>query len=103
MVALICTRRVIARTGSPPLSNETPASLGASRNIALSPTSPTNRLAVSKSPADFGVPQLGHRVVFIGIRDGLRVQGDLAGMCEGLLRSRKRRKPFIVHDAISDL
>ena len=53
--------------------------------------------------SDYGVPQDRRRVFFIGLRDGLPLNGSLEDICERLLEEQKCEKPITVHQAISDL
>jgi DNA (cytosine-5)-methyltransferase 1 len=62
-----------------------------------------NTTYLKVTASDFGVPQVRQRVVFVGIRDGLSLDGELREFCQGLLNARKRVEPFAVKDAISDL
>ncbi|MBN9051565.1 MAG: DNA cytosine methyltransferase [Rhizobiales bacterium] len=62
-----------------------------------------NTTYLKVTASDFGVPQVRQRVVFVGIRDGLALDGELREFCQGLLNTRKRSEPFTVKDAISDL
>lgn len=61
-----------------------------------------NTTFVKVSAADYGVPQLRQRVVFIGIRDGLTVSGDLKHLAESAL-GRRRQPQVTVGEAIGDL
>lgn len=62
-----------------------------------------NTSYVKVTATDYGVPQLRQRVVFVGVRDGLALNGDLREFCQGLLNAQKCDAPFTVKDAISDL
>jgi DNA (cytosine-5)-methyltransferase 1 len=62
-----------------------------------------NTTYVKVTATDFGVPQLRQRVLFVGVRDGLTLDGDLREFCHGLLNKWMRPTAFAVKDAISDL
>lgn len=62
-----------------------------------------NTTYVKVSAADYGVPQLRQRVVFVGIRDGLQTAGELSGLVEKALKSLAKPKHVTVEQAISDL
>ena len=53
--------------------------------------------------SDYGVPQDRRRVFFIGLRDGLALDGSLEDNCGRLLAQQKCEKPITVRQAISDL
>ena len=53
--------------------------------------------------SDFGVPQHRRRVFVFGIKDGLRLKGDLASTVEALIGKQKTEQPVSVREAISDL
>jgi DNA (cytosine-5)-methyltransferase 1 len=63
----------------------------------------TDTVYFKVSAADYGVPQLRHRVVFIGIRDDLTVGAGLRNLCSASLSKLARAQSFTVDDAISDL
>ena len=53
--------------------------------------------------ADYSVPQLRHRVVFVGIRDDLQTSEELSSLVEGTLKNRLTRENVTVQQAIGDL
>jgi DNA (cytosine-5)-methyltransferase 1 len=53
--------------------------------------------------SDFGVPQHRRRVFVLGLRDGLRLRGDLHETIEALLAEMKTKPTVSVREAISDL
>jgi DNA (cytosine-5)-methyltransferase 1 len=53
--------------------------------------------------SDFGVPQHRRRVFVLGLKDGLRLKGDLEQTVEALLAKMKTEPAVSVRDAISDL
>lgn len=55
------------------------------------------------SAADFGVPQLRHRVIFIGTRDEDPFPYDLAAFAESILTALKVKDHVSVAEAIDDL
>ncbi len=59
--------------------------------------------AVPLLASDFGVPQHRRRVFVFGIKDGLRLNGDLASTVEALIGKLKTEQPVSVREAISDL
>ena len=59
--------------------------------------------AVPLLASDFGVPQHRRRVFVFGIKDGLRLKGDLASTVEALIGKLKTEQPVSVREAISDL
>jgi DNA (cytosine-5)-methyltransferase 1 len=63
----------------------------------------SNTTYLKVSAADYGVPQLRQRVVFVGIRDDLSIDGSLRNVCETILSKLALLKPFSVDEAISDL
>lgn len=63
----------------------------------------SNTTYVKVSAADFGVPQLRQRVVFVGIRDDLTIDGGLRHACDATLSRLARTEPFTVDEAIGDL
>lgn len=63
----------------------------------------SNACVLRVSAADFGVPQLRERVVFVGTRDEDIFPLDLRDFCEASLEEIRQGKPFTVDDAISDL
>jgi DNA (cytosine-5)-methyltransferase 1 len=62
-----------------------------------------NTTYLKVTAADYGVPQLRQRVVFVGVRDGLALGADLREFCQDLLSEHAQARPFTVRDAISDL
>jgi DNA (cytosine-5)-methyltransferase 1 len=62
-----------------------------------------NTTFVKVSAADYGVPQLRHRVMFIGTRDHDRLPFDLRSLANSILAKRAVKKPYTVKDAIDDL
>jgi DNA (cytosine-5)-methyltransferase 1 len=63
----------------------------------------SNTTFLKVSAADYGVPQLRHRVFFIGTRDGLPFPYDLKDFCETVLLGLMVKQPFTVAEAIGDL
>lgn len=63
----------------------------------------SNAVVLRLSAADFGVPQLRQRVIFVGTRDEDGFAFDLEGFCEAVLDSLKVRKHVTVREAIGDL
>lgn len=63
----------------------------------------SNAIHVTVSAADFGVPQLRQRVIFVGIRDGETVDQPLSELCAKALATGRYKKYFTVTDAIGDL
>lgn len=55
------------------------------------------------SAADYGVPQVRQRVLFVGIRSDIPVADNLKEFCQGRLLRFTRKTPFTVNDAIDDL
>lgn len=55
------------------------------------------------SAADYGVPQLRQRVIFIGTRDGDQFPFDLRAYCEALLEQMAVETPYTVDEGIDDL
>lgn len=55
------------------------------------------------SAADYGVPQLRERVIFVGVRDRDVVSGGLEKTCYEALDELKVKRPVTVREAISDL
>ena len=62
-----------------------------------------NTIHLVLSAADYGVPQLRQRVIFIGIRDRDTTPASLQEICTAALAEIRVNRPFTVHDAISDL
>lgn len=62
-----------------------------------------NATFVTVSAADYGVPQLRQRVVFVGTRDGIELPFDLQEFCESNLASQAIERPVTVREAIDDL
>jgi DNA (cytosine-5)-methyltransferase 1 len=62
-----------------------------------------NTTYVKVTAADYGVPQLRQRVVFVGIRDDLETSGELSSLVEGALKNLATKKHVTVAQAISDL
>lgn len=62
----------------------------------------SNTTMLRVSAADFGVPQLRQRVIFIGTRDEDKFPLDLQSFCEAALEGLKV-PPVTVEEAISDL
>lgn len=63
----------------------------------------SNAVVLRLSAADYGVPQLRQRVIFVGTRDEDDFAFDLESFCEAVLGSMKVRKYVSVWDAIGDL
>lgn len=63
----------------------------------------SNAAVLRLSAADFGVPQLRERVIFIGTRDEDQFAFDLRSFCETVLDVQKVRKHVTVREAIGDL
>ncbi|RXK67093.1 DNA cytosine methyltransferase [Stenotrophomonas sp. MA5] len=63
----------------------------------------SNAVVLRLSAADFGVPQLRQRVIFVGTRDEDDFAFDLESFCEAVLDSLKVRKHVSVREAIDDL
>lgn len=63
----------------------------------------SNTFVMKVSAADFGVPQLRERVIFIGIPDEIQLSSDLENLCRSALDGMKEQQRFTVDDAISDL
>jgi DNA (cytosine-5)-methyltransferase 1 len=63
----------------------------------------SNTTYLKVSAADYGVPQLRQRVVFVGIRDDLAIDAGLRNACETILSKIALLQPFTVDEAISDL
>lgn len=55
------------------------------------------------SAADFGVPQLRQRVIFVGTRDDISSRISLKTICEEALQSQAVQGQFVVKDALDDL
>ena len=62
-----------------------------------------NTTFVKVSAADYGVPQLRQRVVFVGVRDDLALNDELRSVVQRTLTKMVHLLPFTVRDAISDL
>jgi DNA (cytosine-5)-methyltransferase 1 len=62
-----------------------------------------NTACFKVSAADHAVPQLRHRVFFVGTRDDTRLQFDLRQFFEAELQRVAVKKPFTVWQAIGDL
>ncbi|MBH1406244.1 DNA cytosine methyltransferase [Stenotrophomonas maltophilia] len=63
----------------------------------------SNVVVLRLSAADYGVPQLRQRVIFIGTRDEDGFKFDLENFCDNVLESLKVRKHVTVREAIGDL
>lgn len=63
----------------------------------------SNVVVLRVSAADFGVPQLRQRVIFVGTRDEDEFVFDLESFCEAILDSLKVRRHVTVREAIGDL
>ena len=63
----------------------------------------SNAVVLRVSAADFGVPQLRQRVIFVGTRDEDDFAFDLESFCDAVLDSLKIRKHVSVREAINDL
>lgn len=63
----------------------------------------SNAVVLRLSAADFGVPQLRQRVIFIGTRDEDDFTFDMGSFCESVLDSLKVHKHVTVREAIDDL
>lgn len=63
----------------------------------------TNTVVLRVCASDYGVPQDRNRVIFVGTRDDLALDGDLGEICAASLDALKCASPFTVWDAISDL
>lgn len=63
----------------------------------------SNAIVLRLSAADFGVPQLRQRVIFVGTRDEDEFAFDLESFCEAVLDSLRVRKHVTVKEAIGDL
>jgi DNA (cytosine-5)-methyltransferase 1 len=60
-------------------------------------------VAVPLLASDFGVPQHRRRVFIFGLKDGLRLEGELEPAIEGLIAELKTERSVSVREAISDL
>lgn len=63
----------------------------------------SNVAVIRVSAADFGVPQLRQRVIFVGTRDEDAFAFDMESFCESVLQGLKARKHVTVREAIGDL
>ncbi|CCP11329.1 DNA (cytosine-5-)-methyltransferase [Stenotrophomonas maltophilia SKK35] len=63
----------------------------------------SNAVVLRLTAADFGVPQLRQRVIFVGTRDEDNFAFDLEQFCETVLDSLKVRSHVTVREAIDDL
>ncbi|WDM67916.1 DNA cytosine methyltransferase [Xanthomonas cucurbitae] len=63
----------------------------------------SNAVVLRLTAADFGVPQLRQRVIFVGTRDEDDFAFDMESFCEAVLDSLKVRKHVTVREAIDDL
>jgi DNA (cytosine-5)-methyltransferase 1 len=62
-----------------------------------------NTVMLRISADDFGVPQARQRVIFIGTRNDLEFEYDLASFSSSILESLKVKQPVTVAEAIDDL
>jgi len=63
----------------------------------------SNATVVSVLAADFGVPQLRRRAIFVGTRDDLSLGVDLADLVQATLDQHKGERHRTVREAIGDL
>ncbi|MCE4352321.1 DNA cytosine methyltransferase, partial [Xanthomonas hortorum pv. cynarae] len=63
----------------------------------------SNVVVLRVSAADYGVPQLRQRVIFVGTRDEDAFSFDMESFCNAVLDSLKVRKHVTVREALDDL
>lgn len=63
----------------------------------------SNTVMLRVTADDFGVPQTRQRVIFVGTRDDLDFQHDLASYASAILEGLKVDRPVTVAEAIGDL
>lgn len=63
----------------------------------------SNVVVLRVSAADYGVPQLRQRVIFVGTRDEDAFSFDMESFCSAVLDSLKVRKHVTVREALDDL